>query len=121
MCNICGKKVYKSQADLKKSKSGMRFCSKSCQTKWRNTIVFVGNNHANWKTGVTAYRRLLDATDKIKECALCSSKDTRVLIVHHLDHNRSNNNIDNLTWLCCNCHFLIHHFKAEEEKLRAIV
>lgn len=112
---MCGKKVYKSQADLRKSKSGMRFCSKSCQTIWRNTIAFVGENHANWKTGVTAYRRLLNLSGKIKECTLCKNKDVRVLIAHHLDHDRDNNKSNNLIWLCCNCHYLIHHYKEEEE------
>lgn len=120
LCDTCGKKAYKSQTDLRKSKSGKHFCSKSCQTIWRNTTVYVGEDHANWKTGIAASRRLLALSGKMRVCTLCKNNDTRVLIVHHLDHNRSNNKGNNLIWLCCNCHFLIHHHKKEESKLKTI-
>jgi 5-methylcytosine-specific restriction endonuclease McrA len=45
----------------------------------------------------------------IKEvCSRCGNKDRRVLTVHHKDGNRKNNKIDNLEWLCRNCHCIIH-------------
>jgi 5-methylcytosine-specific restriction endonuclease McrA len=42
------------------------------------------------------------------ECKGCGISDNRVLIVHHKDGNRKNNNTDNLEWLCCNCHAISH-------------
>ncbi|MBL8031006.1 MAG: HNH endonuclease [Candidatus Doudnabacteria bacterium] len=45
-------------------------------------------------------------------CVTCKITDTRVLIVHHLDHDRTNNTISNLRWLCRNCHYLIHEGKT---------
>ncbi len=121
ICFICKKAVYKSQSDLKKSKSGLYFCSKTCQTIWRNKILYIGQNHTNWKSGITAYRRILSAKDKIRQCSLCKLKDERVLIVHHIDHNRKNNDVSNLTWLCCNCHFLTHHYPEVENSLKEMV
>ena len=119
-CFICRKEIYRSARDLKTSSSGLFFCSKSCQTIWRNKILFSGENHASWKYGESAYRRILSSTDKKKTCVLCKSEDFRVLAVHHLDKNRKNNDVSNLTWLCHNCHYLVHHYKEAQAKLREI-
>jgi predicted HNH restriction endonuclease len=43
-------------------------------------------------------------------CKKCGNKDARVLEVHHLDKNRKNSNIENLIWLCANCHTLVHRY-----------
>lgn len=114
-CNSCGKEVYKTKKALRVSKSKTYFCTKSCQAKWRN-LVFIGPRHANWKEGKFAYRSVLGRHKISKICKLCKNKDTRILAVHHVDHNRKNNDVSNLTWLCHNCHFLIHHDKNIEKK-----
>lgn len=109
-CYTCEKSVYRSQAELRKSKSGKFFCGKSCQTIWRNSIVFVGMNHPNWKSGDNqAYRSKLIRSDAKKVCQRCGHSDKRVLVVHHIDRSHQNNSIDNLTWLCANCHYLVHN------------
>lgn len=115
-CFICKKSVYKSPKALTRSKSGNFFCSKSCQTIWRNS-VFVGENHANWKTGENSYKEILLRSNIVQVCKRCRVKDARILAVHHLDRNRHNNKVENLMWLCHNCHFLIHHDKVEDKKL----
>ena len=116
-CYICSKKTYKQLKQLKKSKSGKFFCSKSCQTVWRNQ-EFVGIKHHNWKTGLASYRSVLPRNKIPKICTLCSTKDSRVLAVHHIDKNRTNNDVNNLAWLCHNCHFLVHHNKDESLKFK---
>ena len=115
-CAICGKNIYRSKVNLERSLSGNYFCNKSCQTLWRNQ-VYIEENSANWKTGINAYRDILKRSNKKAICVLCEINDTRVLVVHHIDHNRKNNKLDNLIWLCCNCHFLVHHYKDVEDKL----
>jgi len=51
--------------------------------------------------------------NKIKPiCSKCGFEDKRVLVIHHKDYNRKNNNINNLIWLCRNCHYLIHDRKT---------
>lgn len=116
-CEICGKKTYKQLKKLEKSKSGKFFCSKSCQTVWRNQ-EFIGVKHHNWKTGLFVYRSVLGRNKISKICVLCKTKDERVLAVHHVDRNRKNNLVSNLAWLCNNCHFLVHHYKDESLKFK---
>jgi hypothetical protein len=114
-CHSCEKEVYKTKKALRVSKSKTYFCTKSCQTKWRNS-VFIGPLHANWKEGKFAYRSVLGRHKVPKVCGICKTIDTRILAVHHIDHNRKNNSISNLAWLCHNCHFLLHHDKKIEQK-----
>lgn len=120
-CSICTKKIYRAPLAIKKSKSGKYFCSKTCQTVWRNTILFIGENHSNWRHGESAYRRILTAEGIEKKCVLCKIDDERIIIVHHLDKNRLNNKVVNLIWLCNNCHYLVHHYTEEQKKLRIII
>jgi hypothetical protein len=111
LCDICSKRAWKTPKDLRISKSGKFFCSKSCQTLWRNKI-YVGPKHANWRGGEYTYPRIM-AEHKISPiCQKCGIKDKRVLVIHHKDQNRKNNVITNLVWLCRNCHYLIHNGKT---------
>ncbi len=114
-CNICGKKSYKQPKDIKNSKSGKFFCSKSCQTKWRNT-EFVGQKHANWKTGKSAYKSVLNRHNIAKICSMCGTNNEKILAVHHIDKNHYNNSLNNLAWVCHNCHHLIHHDSVYMER-----
>lgn len=116
-CFLCGKKVYKEKRHLSSQKL---FCSKMCSVTWHNA-EFVARKHGNWKGGQFAYRKILARSKKNKLCTLCGVVDKRFLIVHHIDHNRKNNTLRNLTWLCNNCHFLVHHYKKEEKQLKAIL
>lgn len=108
-CAICGKKAWKRPKQIKHSKSGKFFCSKSCQTLWRNN-EFRGPKHGNWKGGENIHHKELLVKNNIKLiCRVCRTKDERVLAVHHLDKNRKNNDIKNLVFLCHNCHHLVHN------------
>lgn len=119
-CAECEKEIYRKPYLLKLSQSGKYFCSKSCQTKWRNS-VFIGSKHANWKDGLYAYRSVLTRHKIPKQCKLCNTTDTRVLAVHHIDQNRKNNKVDNLAWLCHNCHHLVHHHDEVKAKFMAAI
>lgn len=115
-CFICNKEAWRLRKDLKHSKSGNYFCSKTCQTIWRNSVLFVGPKHSNWKGGEFAYRDAMIRSKAPRYCNRCDLQDTRILAVHHLDKNRQNNALQNLVWLCHNCHYLIHHDKLEMEQ-----
>lgn len=118
-CFICNKKTYKSGKSLKGSKSGKYFCSKSCQTIWRNSIVHIGPNHPNWRGGTSSesYRNILKRSKRKPICTLCRLTDKRLLAAHHIDENHTNHSVKNLAWLCHNCHFLVHHYKDQKIKL----
>ena len=111
-CYTCGRKTYKSLKSQLGSKSGKFFCSKSCQTLWRNS-VYVGSNHGNWRGGNSSYRATLLRAGVLPACKRCQSRDERTLTAHHKDGNRRNNSLTNLIWLCHNCHYLVHHYKSE--------
>lgn len=118
-CFVCNKTIYRTKTSIKKSKSNKFFCSKKCQTKWRNSI-FIEDKHSNWTSGVSSYKHILKRHIKPK-CVLCGTNDNRVLICHHVDHNRYNNKINNLTWLCCNCHQIVHKDALVDDRIKKMV
>ena len=109
-CLVCKKEIWRTPKNFKKSKSKKFFCTKSCQTIWRNQY-YSGPKHSNWQGGEhIEYRNILLRNSVSQVCQICGIKDKRVLIVHHKDKNRKNHNVKNLVWLCLNCHFLIHNY-----------
>jgi hypothetical protein len=111
-CHHCGKEIYRRQADIRKSRSKLFFCDHSCRATWTNSLR-AGENHPNWKKGEGAYRDIILRSSVDQVCARCGNADPRLLAVHHLDQDRTNNSLENLAWLCHNCHFLIHHYPDE--------
>lgn len=74
-------------------------CSRSCANKHFRT----GINHGNWKED--AYQTTCFAYHE-RKCVICD--ETRILDVHHLDENRSNNKPENLIPLCPTHHRYWH-------------
>jgi hypothetical protein len=107
-CNYCGKRIWRTPKDFKRSKTKKFFCSVSCHCSWENKNIRCGENAPNWIAGQTVYRRLLRRYDKVEKCNKCGIDDKRILVVHHRDSNRRNNDVENLEWLCRNCHYLAH-------------
>lgn len=115
-CDGCNKQVYRNVTQIKRSKSGKFFCSKSCQTVWRNKH-YSKEKHTRWKGGEYTYRRLLKNTDTKIACLRCGTSDRRILAVHHKDGDHSHNSVENLCWLCHNCHALVHADSQEFKKI----
>ena len=107
-CDYCGKPVWRTPKDFKRSKRNKFFCSVGCHCSWENKFVRFGVNAPNWIAGETAYRDLMRRFKIPFKCARCGISDKRVLVAHHKDENRRNNNINNLERLCCNCHAILH-------------
>ena len=118
-CEICKKEIYRSASKIVHSKSGKFFCSKKCQTLWRNSI-YVEDRHPNWIDGISVYQKLLKDS-VVPKCLLCGLTDVRILAVHHKDHNKHNNTLTNLVWLCYNCHRLVHVDSKLDDKVRNMV
>ena len=116
-CHVCKKQVWRMPKELNDSKSKNYFCSKSCQTTWRNRCLYIGSKHKNWRSGKSVYRQILLRNGRTETCKRCGLIDRRVLAVHHVDKNRQNNDVANLLWLCHNCHYLIHHDTEEMGRL----
>lgn len=111
-CAHCGQPVYRPSCQLRKSKTSLYFCNRSCRASYFNKDRS-GENHPNWKDGGNTYRNILSRSGATSICRRCGLTDARVLAVHHLDGDRSNNAVENLVWMCHNCHFLIHHYPRE--------
>ncbi len=109
-CLVCKKEFYRSPSKIKHSKSGNFFCSKACHMGWKNSQA-IEERHPNWSGGTQAYRNILKRSGRKRYCTGCKISDKRVLVVHHIDQNRKNNDLSNLAWLCQNCHHLIHYHK----------
>ena len=64
------------------------------------------------------YRRILLANTKPKDfkCHICDSNEN--LEVHHKDGKHNNNELDNLMWLCSNCHKNIAHSTLRDNQGR---
>lgn len=118
-CAYCGKELYKTHSEIKRSKTGNVFCNKSCAASFNNSNYRTGNKNPNWKGGTQgskahtriAYRKY------VHECAICGITEECVLEVHHIDENHENNEVDNLIILCSNCHSRVHRggYKITEE------
>lgn len=66
----------------------------------------IRDNHPHWKGGIRIYRDIAFEYHP-NECYHC--KDSEDLQVHHIDHNRENNNPSNLLIVCRSCHIEEHH------------
>lgn len=52
---------------------------------------------------------------KCESCELTEWKNSSIpLEVHHVDGNRTNNSIENLQLLCCNCHALTDNWRGKK-------
>jgi hypothetical protein len=90
ICLFCGKK-FKRRAKYNAGK----FCSREC-----SGLYTTANGKYNY-----FYKAFLNLPHK---CNRCGIEDYTVLLVHHKDHNHSNNSLSNLEILCANCHYKIH-------------
>lgn len=60
-----------------------------------------GNQHHSYKNGIGMYKQFVGYI-----CEMCGSN--KFLLVHHINHNRQDNRIENLQTLCKKCHQDIH-------------
>lgn len=111
-CAHCGQKIYRPKGQARKSITNLLFCNRSCRASYFNRER-AGDKHPNWQGGRNTYRRILTRSGAAPVCRRCGLTDARVLAVHHLDGDRGNNTVENLVWLCHNCHYLIHHYPRE--------
>lgn len=110
-CGYCGNELEKDPAEIKRSKSGLTFCNKSCACSYNNSTIRIGKNNPNWRGGQFSHSNYQTiAYRKYKhECAICHYDEISALEVHHIDNNHENNSLDNLIILCANHHNMIHY------------
>lgn len=107
-CVVCGKLML---ASLNK-----KTCSRSCSNIHRAGIKYGRDRPKDKvKNYIALKKRLSEARGNI--CERCGFSLFEILQVHHIDRNRSNNELENLELICPNCHFAEHIFKRREPRL----
>lgn len=109
VCDNCSIAFIRTKSYLKKSKSGLRFCSRKCKDEAQR----MGNHNSilrpsYYKDGRYSYREIARRAYP-KVCNRCGYNEyPGILRVHHRNRDRKNNKPDNLEILCPNCHEAEH-------------
>src|SRR3990167_2668683 len=130
-CDTCSKTIYKKQHQMKRDR--MNFCSQKCHWITRKKYL-LGKHNPNWNGGkMTAQSGYIlickpdhpntQKTGYVMEHRLVMEKHLgRYLkpseVVHHINHNRSDNRIGNLELVSKKEHRLIHNKDANHKPFK---
>jgi hypothetical protein len=98
-CSVCGSQVLRSSREIKDSKLGVFLCSNECQSRWVTAYKSapLGSKQTN-EGGYVAVKT--EAGWELEHRVVMATALGRVLLstetVHHLDGDRSNNDLSNL-------------------------
>ena len=110
-CWSCGKEFDRSKSHIKKSKSGLYFCSIKCKNFAQS---YKAEKNALWLphygSKQSVPKNLIKRTTNPK-CCDCEEDRRYLLVVHHKDGDNKNNIKDNLEIVCYNCHAKRHLYK----------
>lgn len=104
-CSNCNKIIQRTRYQLRKSLNGIYFCDNMCKNRYLNII--------RWKDNYQVKNHRVKREEIIskcnKKCSNCGfDGDVRMLDIHHIDGNHSNNDVSNLTSICVWCHQKYH-------------
>lgn len=116
-CKKCGQHTYLSRLRLLRLETGevkWVFCSMSCNSSYYSSRR-VGPLGSNWKGGVSIYPRAFREARKValeRDGHRCQSDGPHSgrLEVHHVDGDKHNTELFNLTTLCAKCHKRTHRW-----------
>lgn len=110
-CDICGPKILENKIRIYREKSALKAGVK-VGIGSGNYFGKFNKNHPSYKNGITTYRDLA-LQNKSNICERCCDtidfSNSYKWCVHHKDHNRNNNILENLELLCKRCHQLEHN------------
>lgn len=123
-CATCQKLIYRTKEQQSSSKSGKVFCTKSCATVFNNTLK-IEEKHGQYTYGISTYRkRALEHYGCVCTVPGCGYDTKAILEVHHRDHNRANNLIENLDVLCPThhneYHFGVRHYETRPKPQQSL-
>jgi len=105
-CKMCENKVRRYPSQIRK-----KYCSHKC--KMSDPDFHEARAKAMWKGTYKQIKRVAlksyFSSGKKLICNECGTK--KQIHIHHIDHNRLNNNAINLEALCNSCHNRLHIYK----------
>jgi len=106
-CAFCSKTFLKKKSLLKNSKSGLRFCNATCKCNAQKLggITEIMPFHYGAGDGRYSCRNIIQEGS---ECVDCKENRLYYLVIHHVDGDRSNNDVINLEIVCAKCHTKRH-------------
>lgn len=111
-CSYCDKKYKITPSKAKKynsNKSGLNFCSRSCKDNAQRISSNIPAIQPSHYGKVAKSYRVIAFRHNPKICMSCKYDEfPDILEVHHIDFDRSNNKLSNLSILCPICHSKIH-------------
>jgi hypothetical protein len=109
-CRYCKKDFYISASKRRNSKSGLYFCGrehKYLAQRIRSGIADIWPDHYTDGKHINYRKFALDNHGQY--CHICNyNRHPSVLQVHHIDHDRLNNELSNLLVCCPTCHMEQH-------------
>lgn len=107
ICIVCNK----NSKQVIHKRSSYLYCSNKCQ-QIKQTIDAVENKTASHKT-LKRYL-ILQYGEKCWECGISEWNNKKITFeLEHIDGNSNNNNLDNLSILCPNCHSQTSTYKTK--------
>jgi HNH endonuclease len=101
-CVVCGAQIDRLKIHL--HKSGKNVCGPTCRGMLKRRVRPKGAGYA---------RKWLKTRAPINECERCGyAQHPEILVVHHKDRNRGNNDPANFEVLCPNCHAVEHYVET---------
>jgi len=109
-CALCDKAFYKNLSKQADSKSGLYFCCREHKDAAQRIGGIREIMPSHYGTTINNYRDIVfNIHKKEKKCERCKyDEHEAAIVVHHIDRDRSNNDISNLEVLCANCHAIEH-------------
>jgi len=89
-------------------KNGRFIAGRVSERKGKPYLQIREEKHPNWIGGTRATaRRIAERYGfNLLKCSICGKKEK--CVVHHVDENEHNNNLNNLRILCYGCHNQLH-------------
>ena len=107
-CSYCNSKFMKSKSRVDNSKSGLYFCCREHKDLAQRIEFGLTGIWANHYGNAHATYRNKALRNYGSKCSHCGYDELDICVVHHIDRDRSNNELDNLLVVCPNCHEGIH-------------
>lgn len=106
VCQCCGSEFVFTGRKKTKAFERAKFCSRSCS-----------NNRQQWWNGKATHYRTIAFQTWEKKCVICGFD--KIVDVHHLNEDHSDNRPENLIPLCPN-HHEMYHSKYKDEVIQML-